>query len=224
MKKKLIDLYPLIQHDFNDAALLKRALTHRSYKGDNNERLEFLGDSVLSIIISQDLFKRFVRAREGQLSRLRSSLVNGEVLAELAVELEINTFINLGAGEEKSGGRQRQSILADAVEAVIAAIYLDAGIHVAQTCVLSWYKERLDAITLDAPLKDSKSTLQEWLQARKLPLPQYQCEVSGESHAQTFSVTCTVEDMEIVTKGQSSSRRKAEQIAAEKFMEQIRHG
>lgn len=209
-------------HTFRDESLLMHALTHRSKKASrNNERLEFLGDSILSLIISTDLFYRHPKFREGELSRIRAALVKGETIAKIATELGIGDCLQLGVGELKSGGHQRESILAGAFESVIAAIYCDADFQTVQKCVLRWYGnyiEKIDAIT---DVKDAKTTLQEWLQARQLPLPTYECTMSGDAHEQQFYVVCHVEGLPHQTKGVSTSRRKAEQIAAKLFLNKI---
>lgn len=204
-----------IGHAFADPGLLELAMTHRSYGGQNNERLEFLGDSIVNFIIAEALFQRFPQAREGQLSRLRARLVKGQTLAELAREMAFGECLRLGSGEMKSGGHRRESILADAVEAVLGAIYLDAGMETARARVLSWYAERLEAISLDDTQKDPKTRLQEFLQSRQVPLPRYEVtSVEGEAHAQTFTVECHIEVLDKHTIGVGSSRRHAEQQAA----------
>ncbi len=203
-------------HDFGDPALLELAMTHRSYGGQNNERLEFLGDSIVNFVIAEALFRRFPEAREGQLSRLRARLVKGQTLAELAREMGFGEHLRLGSGEMKSGGHRRDSILADAVEAVIGAIYLDAGMESVRVRVLSWFAGRLEGISLLDTQKDPKTRLQEFLQSRQAPLPRYEVvSVEGEAHAQTFTVECHVEMLEAHTTGVGSSRRHAEQQAAE---------
>ncbi|WP_300271865.1 ribonuclease III [Halomonas sp.] len=209
-------------HDFGDDALLELAMTHRSYGGQNNERLEFLGDSIVNFVIAEALFRRFPEAREGQLSRLRARLVKGQTLAELAREMGFGEHLRLGSGEMKSGGHRRESILADAVEAVIGAIYLDAGMEAVRARVLSWYAVRLEGISLQDTQKDPKTRLQEFLQSRQAPLPRYEVvSVEGEAHAQTFTVECHVELLEGHTVGVGSSRRHAEQQAAELALKQL---
>ncbi|SDO65480.1 RNAse III [Halomonas shengliensis] len=209
-------------HDFGDDALLELAMTHRSYGGQNNERLEFLGDSIVNFVIAEALFRRFPEAREGQLSRLRARLVKGQTLAELAREMGFGEHLRLGSGEMKSGGHRRESILADAVEAVIGAIYLDAGMEAVRTRVLSWYAVRLEGISLQDTQKDPKTRLQEFLQSRQAPLPRYEVVgVEGEAHAQIFTVECHVELLEGHTVGVGSSRRHAEQQAAELALKQL---
>lgn len=208
-----------IGHEFKDSGLLELAMTHRSYGGRNNERLEFLGDSIVNFVIAEALFQRFPEAREGQLSRLRARLVKGQTLAELAREMRVGECLRLGSGEMKSGGHRRESILADAVEAVIGAIYLDAGMDVARARVLAWFAERLANINLKESQKDPKTRLQEFLQSRQAPLPRYEVtSVEGEAHAQTFTVECHVEVLDKHTVGSGSSRRHAEQQAAERAL------
>ncbi|GAA3894324.1 ribonuclease III [Halomonas cibimaris] len=204
-----------IGYDFNDTTLLELAMTHRSYGGRNNERLEFLGDSIVNFVIAQALFERFPQAREGQLSRLRARLVKGQTLAELAREMRFGECLRLGSGEMKSGGHRRDSILADAVEAVIGAIYLDAGMAAVSERIRAWFSERLEKISLQDTQKDPKTRLQEFLQSRQAALPYYDVvSVNGEAHAQTFTVECHVELLEQHTVGKGASRRHAEQQAA----------
>ncbi|GAA0577541.1 ribonuclease III [Halomonas salifodinae] len=222
MSNPLKDFSRRIGHPFGDASLLELAMTHRSYGGKNNERLEFLGDSIVNFVIAEALFRRFPEAREGQLSRLRARLVKGQTLAELAREFELGQCLRLGSGEMKSGGHRRDSILADAVEAVIGAIYLDAGMDVAKARVLAWYGTRLEAIDLQDTQKDPKTRLQEFLQSRQSPLPRYEVlSVEGEAHAQTFTIECQVEMLDVPTVGVGSSRRYAEQQAAEQALAQL---
>jgi ribonuclease-3 len=211
-----------IGHTFRDIALLELAMTHRSFGGQNNERLEFLGDSIVNFVIAEALYARFPQAREGQLSRLRARLVRGQTLAELAREMSFGECLRLGSGEMKSGGHRRDSILADAVEAVLGAIYLDAGMDVARARVLAWYAERLESIDLQDTQKDPKTRLQEFLQSRQSPLPRYEVvSVEGEAHDQTFTVECHVELLDSHTLGTGSSRRHAEQQAAELALLQL---
>lgn len=200
---------------FRDRQFLNLALTHRSYKGPNNERLEFLGDSILSFVIAEYLYQRFPNAKEGQMSRLRASLVKGVTLAEIGKAFELGECLRLGAGEMKSGGFRRDSILADAVESIIGAIYLDSSHDQVRETILSWYTERLEKLTLDTTAKDPKTRLQEFLQSRRKSLPDYQViKVSGEAHDQRFNVLCTLTDDNIETHGEGTSRRIAEQEAA----------
>jgi ribonuclease-3 len=214
------DLTQLCNHIgycFKDLRLLKRALTHRSYGRQSYERLEFLGDAILNFIMAEELYRRYPRAKEGEMSRRRAFLVNGEKLFLLAQTLKINTYLLLGAGELKTGGAERQSILADAMEAIIGAIYLDAGMDVCKRCVLSWYNET--DFNQARVVKDSKSELQEWLQSKSFPLPRYTLmHLSGKAHAQNFTVSCSVKGLDYVTEGVGTSRRKAEQEAAKNFL------
>lgn len=200
---------------FNDQERLKLALSHRSYASDNNERLEFLGDSVLNFTIAEALFRQFDNAQEGQLSRLRARLVKGTTLAEIAKEFELGDFLRLGSGELKSGGFRRDSILADAFEAIIGAILLDSDITTCQQLILGWFDTRLKKLSLKDTQKDAKTRLQEFLQSRQLPLPVYEVlKIEGEAHAQTFHVSCSSEALSEKTFGSGSSRRLAEQTAA----------
>ncbi|MDF1655157.1 MAG: ribonuclease III [Coxiellaceae bacterium] len=216
------ELYKKMDYTFNDAALCEHALVHRSFSRSSNERLEFLGDSILGFIVAHELYQRYPDMPEGDLSRLRSSLVNGEILADIALTLHFNDFMQLGQGEERSGGRTRRSILADAVEAMIAAVYLDSNFETCLKTVLHWWKMYLDDISGVDVAKDSKSTLQEWTQANKLPLPIYQIiSVDGKAHEQTFTIGCFVVGLDYKSVGISSSRRKAEQFAARHYLELI---
>lgn len=209
-------------YTFGQRRQLQLALTHRSHGASNNERLEFLGDSILNFIIGEALYQRLGEAREGQLSRLRSQLVKGDTLAELAREFALGEFLVLGEGELKSGGHRRDSILADAVEAIIGAIYLESGLDVCRERVLAWYGERLSAITLDTSAKDAKSRLQEYLQAQRQPLPEYRvADVGGEGHAQVFTIECHVSLATQPTRAQASSRREAEKQAAAAMLRQL---
>jgi ribonuclease-3 len=191
------------------------ALTHRSFAGRNNERLEFLGDAILNFVAGEALFERFPQAREGQLSRLRARLVKGETLAVLARGFDLGEYLRLGSGELKSGGFRRESILADALEALIGAIYLDAGMDVARQRVLGWLSNELDSLTLVDTNKDPKTRLQEFLQSRGTDLPRYDVvDIQGEPHCRTFFVQCEVALLNDKTQGQGASRRIAEQVAA----------
>ncbi|WP_036987253.1 ribonuclease III [Zestomonas thermotolerans] len=202
-------------HHFNNQDLMVLALTHRSFAGRNNERLEFLGDAILNFVAGEALFARFPQAREGQLSRLRSRLVKGETLARLARGFELGEYLRLGSGELKSGGFRRESILADALEALIGAIYLDAGMDVVRERVLAWLSNELDGLTLVDTNKDPKTRLQEFLQSRGCELPRYSVlDIQGEPHCRTFVVECEVALLNEKTHGQGGSRRIAEQVAA----------
>lgn len=208
-----------VGYQFRDQSLLMQALRHRSAGKPHNERLEFLGDAVLGFVISAELFQHHPKAKEGELSRMRSALVNRDELASVALRLKLNTCIELGPGERKSGGDQRQSILADALEALIGAIYLDGGLAAVESCLRAWFVSKVDGLAQLTPEKDAKSALQEWLQSRQLPLPQYACRAEGLAHKQIFHVTCTVAGLDIETSGTSHSRRKAEQLAAQQFLD-----
>lgn len=208
-------LYEKIGYRFHDTKLLELALTHRSAGGKNNERLEFLGDGVLNFIVAGELYHHFPDAKEGELSRLRAILVKKETLAALAGDLDFGSYLRLGSGEMKSGGFRRESILANAVEALVGAIYLDSGFSACQTCVNQWYAPRLASNTVMVARKDPKTQLQELLQAKQLPLPEYTVlSVDGEAHAQTFQVECQAKLLNHPTVGMGHSRRKAEQQAA----------
>ena len=211
-----------IGYQFNDADLIHLALTHRSAAGKHNERLEFLGDSILSFVIADDLYHRFPKVNEGDMSRMRATLVRGHTLAELGREFELGDYLKLGPGELKSGGFRRDSILADAVEAIIGAVYLDSDTEVVRRIILSWYQSRLDAIQPGVSQKDPKTRLQEFLQGRRNPLPVYTVtNIKGEAHNQEFMVECEVAGVDKPVIGKGTSRRKAEQAAAETALEQL---
>ncbi|CEK10042.1 ribonuclease III [Legionella hackeliae] len=210
-------------YQFKNPAFLKQALTHCSAGSLNNERYEFLGDSILSFVIAHALFSEFPEQTEGQLSRLRAFLVKGEMLAEIATEIELGDHLFLGQGELKSGGFRRASILADALEAVIAAVFLDGGIEASKQLVLRLYQSRFEDETLHDNLKDAKTQLQEYLQAHKKPLPEYSlAKVEGEEHDQLFYVTCKVSGRKNPTLGCGSNRRKAEQEAAKQLLQELK--
>jgi ribonuclease III len=209
-----------VNYRFSDPKLLVLALSHRSVGSSNNERLEFLGDSVLNAVISAQLFEQHVQLGEGALTRLRASLVNQASLAEIARDLALGGYLSLGAGELKSGGQRRASILADALEALIGAVYLDAGFESARAVILHLFKERLMAPVVQESLKDYKTRLQEALQARNLPLPVYSVEaIAGQGHQQLFRVHCRVETLGIHARGEAGNRRAAEQEAAQRIFE-----
>jgi ribonuclease-3 len=215
-KQRLIER---INYQFNDPDLLELALTHRSCGAKNNERLEFLGDSALNFIVGHAVFQRLPNSKEGELSRYRANLVKGETLAEIAKELALGEHLHLGGGEMKSGGHRRASILADSVEAIIGAIYLDGGMEACERFVLGLFQTRLADLEKSG-LKDPKTQLQEVMQARGRDLPCYEVvEVSGESHSQIFKVECRVEGLKKPTMGKGSSRRNAEKEAAQKALE-----
>jgi ribonuclease-3 len=208
-----------LHYRFDDKELLARALTHRSADGRNNERLEFLGDAVLDFVISEALFILRPDASEGDLSRLRASLVKDTSLASIATDLGLGEHLILGSGERKSGGFRRRSILADALEAIFGAVYLDAGFDAAKELIERVFARRLEELPDAEELRDPKTRLQEWLQARKLSLPVYDlAEVTGKAHAQTFAVTCTVTELSQTSDGRATSRREAEQEAARQML------
>ena len=207
-------LYKMLHYQFNKVQLLEQALTHRSVLGVNNERLEFLGDALLNFIIGAGLFKSYPKAREGELTRMRARLVREETLAEIARGFKLPSYIKLGQGEIKSGGHHRDSILADALEAIVGAIFLDSDIKTCQKVVGVWFRTRLKNLTQRVS-KDAKTQLQEWLQAQKKALPHYELvEQKGDAKAQNFTVNCTLDDNFEKTQGQGTTRRKAEQVAA----------
>lgn len=208
---------------FAQPQLLQRALTHRSYSTGHNERLEFLGDSVLNCTIARYLYDTFPELAEGDLSRLRSNLVNQQTLAILAQQLNLGEQLLLGEGERKSAGSRRPSILADALEAIFGAVMLDRDFAAAEKVVLGLYVPFIAKTDLQTLGKDAKTLLQEYLQGRKLALPQYNViEIKGEAHAQTFVVSCEVAQLKLSTRGEGASRRIAEQIAAERAYQQIK--
>ncbi len=212
----LTALNQYLDYHFKNPKLLEQALTHRSYSATNNERLEFLGDGALNFIIAHQLFLRFSQLSEGDLSRLRAQMVKESTLCELATMLNLGAALNLGEGELKSAGRRRPSILADALEAIIGAIYLDGGYVAAEAVVIKLYAKLLDNIDPKVIGKDSKSHLQEILQARKIEVPDYQVVATeGEAHAQIFRVECVIAQLNLSTVGEGSSRRAAEQKAAQ---------
>ncbi len=209
-------------HDFSDESLLLTALTHRSFGTPNNERLEFLGDGILDFVIAAALYQRFPVLPEGDLSRLRANMVRQESLHRLAQDLGIGSVLRLGEGELRSGGAQRPSILADALEALFGAVYLDAGFEVAQRVIEKLYSSLLDELKPGQFQKDAKTRLQEWLQGRKKPLPRYQLlGTSGAAHDQRFEVACEVDNPVLRTVGHGSSRRIAEQVAAEQALKEL---
>ncbi|HZJ95658.1 MAG TPA: ribonuclease III [Thiopseudomonas sp.] len=215
MSDSLLTLQKKIGYTFKDSQLLTLALTHRSFAGRNNERLEFLGDAILNFIAGEALFHHFPTAKEGQLSRLRSRLVKGQTLAVLARGFGLGEYLRLGSGELKSGGFRRESILADTTEAIIGAIYLDSNMEVARERVLAWLEQQFSELTLVDTNKDPKTRLQEFLQSRGAELPHYEVtDIQGEPHCRTFYVECQVSLLNEKTQGQGASRRIAEQVAA----------
>ena len=207
---------------FADPTLLRTALTHRSHSTPHNERLEFLGDGILNCVVADLLYGRFPDLTEGELSRLRANLVRQDALHGLALKLRLGECLLLGEGELKSGGHSRPSILADTLEAILGATYLDMGFDAARQLVARLYQELLDGIVPGRPMKDPKTRLQEHLQGKRLALPQYlMLGAEGEAHAQRFEVACRIEALKLETRGSGTSRRAAEQMAAEKALEQL---
>jgi ribonuclease-3 len=219
------DRLPALGHDFRQPELLRQALTHRSFGADHNERLEFIGDSVLNCAIALTLYDRFPQFPEGELSRLRATLVNQATLHRLAHSLGLGMSVRLGEGEIRSGGASRPSILADTLEALFGAILLDGGFGAAQAAILRVYERELDCLDPGDLTKDPKTRLQELLQGRRLPVPEYAIlNVKGEAHLQTFEVACRIPALGIEATGTGASRRSAEQAAAASAYEQAAHG
>ena len=211
-----------LDYKFHDLSLLEIALTHRSANRNHYERMEFLGDAVLNLVISDTLYQEFPEAAEGQLSRLRASLVKGDNLSKHAKELELGDYLRLGSGELKSGGFRRKSILADVFESIIGAIYLDSGFENARAFILRIFEQQLEAVDLSMNLKDPKTQLQELLQAKGYELPTYEIQsTSGKAHNQTFEVSCEVALLPAPVIGTGSSRRKAEQAAAKQVLDML---
>lgn len=223
MTPELTALQKRLGHEFASPRLLERALTHRSFSSDHNERLEFLGDSVLSLAVSGLLFEKLNQLPEGDLSRVRANLVKQDTLHHMAVALGLSNGLRLGDGEKRSGGHKRPSILADALEAVIGAVYLDAGFDVAAALVRRLYSGTELSAQMSAMGKDPKTDLQEWLQGRKMKLPQYRVVATlGEAHRQTFDVECLVEELRRSERGIGASRRAGEQAAAAAMLQYLR--
>ena len=211
-----------IGHVFADPSLLRTALTHRSHSSPHNERLEYLGDAALDAVVARLLYERYPDLPEGDLSRLRANLVRQASLHQLANSLGLGGYLRLGEGELKSGGATRPSILADALEALFGAVWLDAGFDVASEVIGRLYGPMFSAINTAKPIKDAKTRRQEWLQGKRLPLPKYALTATeGEAHAQQFRIACVIESLDIRTEGQGGSRRAAEQMAAECALEQL---
>ncbi|MDO5692196.1 MAG: ribonuclease III [Pseudomonadota bacterium] len=211
-----------LQYRFVTPALLERALTHRSYCADHNERLEFLGDSVLGLAVAHMLYEALGSGAEGDLSRLRAHLVRQDSLHRLALELELSPLLRLGEGEMRSGGQRRPSILADALEAIIGAVFLDGGPAAADALVRRLFERVEISPAMSAAAKDAKTALQEWLQGRKMALPQYEVkQILGEAHRQTFEVACRVSQLDLEALGQGASRRAAEQAAATAMLQTL---
>lgn len=209
-------------HAFREPGLLVQALTHRSAGTPNNERLEFLGDALLGMIVAEALYARWPKVDEGVLTRARAELVRESALAELARGFDLGSRLTLGPGEMKTGGHRRDSILSDALEAVVAAIYLDAGFEACRDAVRPWFEPLIDALQPGKVGKDAKTRLQEWLQGRQRPLPQYDLLAEGgEEHTKVFRVRCALADPPVSAEGEAGSRRAAEQLAAEAVLAQL---
>ena len=223
MGTRLDDLQRRIGHRFADPGLLTRALTHRSFGADHNERLEFLGDAVLSLAISGLLFERFAGSDEGDLTRVRAHLVREESLHRAALQIELSDALRLGEGEARGGGAQRTSILADALEAILGATFLDGGFDAARGVVRGLFGEIIATTDVASWSKDAKTELQEWLQARRLPVPTYRISATrGQAHAQTFEVECVVPALNLLESGEGRSRRVAEQEAARRMLDSLK--
>ncbi len=213
-----------LDYAFKNAQLLNEALTHRSVSAKNNERLEFLGDGILNFVIAHELFILFPEVNEGDLSRLRANLVNKDTLAEIALELQLGDVIKLGSGELKSGGFRRPSILADAVESILGAVYCDGGFETCRKLIVRLYKNKLSRDTDLQGLKDPKTQLQELLQSRGYALPVYKVQrITGKAHAQIFHINCEIPVLSLRIEGEGKSRRKAEQMAADKAIKKVKH-
>lgn len=211
-----------IGYRFNDESLLLNAVTHRSHSSPHNERLEFLGDGLLNCVVAAELYRRYPLLPEGDLSRLRAHLVRQDSLHKLAQTIRLGDFLRLGEGEMKSGGHQRPSILADALEAIFGAVYLDGGFQAAEMTIRQLYAAMFGELLPGQSMKDAKTRLQEWLQARKKRLPRYLLlETSGAAHSQRFTVACELDDFGIHAVGGGSSRRLAEQAAAENALKAL---
>ena len=222
MDTRLVALQQRIGHRFADASLLTRALTHRSFGADHNERLEFLGDAVLSLAISGLLFERFAGSDEGDLTRVRAHLVREDSLHRVAVQIGLPEVLRLGEGEARGGGAQRASILADALEALIGATFRDGGFDAAGAVVEGLFGEVIQTTDVASWSKDAKTELQEWLQARRLPGPTSRISATrGQAHAQTFEVECLVPALNLVESGEGRSRRVAEQEAARRMLDAL---
>ena len=218
----LHQLQRALGYEFSDLALLNLALTHRSVGGKNNERLEFLGDSIVNHVVAEALYTKFPEADEGAMSRMRAALVKGVTLAEIAAEIDLGAYLKLGPGERKSGGRRRASILADAFEAVAGAVLLDSTVEHCRACLLRLFKTRLDALKATSGEKDAKTRLQEYLQGKQKPLPTYSLlRVEGGDHDPQFQVTCTLAKPTLSFQGAGSSRQRAEQKAAELALAEV---
>lgn len=224
MTSNLLKLEKAIGYTFNDPKLLRQALSHRSIDGDNNERLEFLGDSVLGLVITNYLYCNLKSIDEGELSKLRSNIVCGKTLATVASNLNLGSYLFLGVGEKKSGGHFRESILGDALEALIGAIFLDANLNQAEDCIIEWFKSSIEKALLKDSNKDAKTSLQEWLQKRGYSLPVYKLVAShGDPHSKTFTIECTLEQFKLTASDCGLSRKAAEQLVASKLLSSLKN-
>ena len=224
MTSNLLKLEKAIGYTFNDPKLLRQALSHRSIDGDNNERLEFLGDSVLGLVITNYLYCNLKSIDEGELSKLRSNIVCGKTLATVASNLNLGSYLFLGVGEKKSGGHLRESILGDALEALIGAIFLDANLNQAEDCIIEWFKSSIEKALLKDSNKDAKTSLQEWLQKRGHSLPVYKLVAShGDPHSKTFTIECTLEQFKLTASDCGLSRKAAEQLVASKLLSSLKN-
>lgn len=222
MDPALLSLQQRLQHQFSKPALLTRALTHRSASADHNERLEFLGDSVLSLAVSSLLYERLADLAEGDLSRVRANLVKQDTLHRIALALDLPAVLRVGEGEARSGGKTRPSMLADALEAVIGAVYLDAGFEVAARLVHRLFEGVDISPRMQAVARDAKTALQEWLQGRRMKLPSYRVvDTTGAAHRQSFEVECSIGELALAARGSGASRRAAEQSAAAAVLAQL---
>lgn len=222
MIRSLDGLIRSLEYEFRQPELLEAAVTHRSAGSHNNERLEFLGDAALGFVVAEWLFDKFPDASEGQLSRLRASLVKRGTLADVARDLDIGDYLRLGSGELKSGGFRRDSILADALEAILGAILLDRGHEACRACIHRLFEKKINGLSHVDELKDPKTLLQEMLQSRRFDLPVYDVvSVSGKAHQQHFVVECQVADLELSVTGEGGTRRGAEQAAAQRMLDQV---
>ena len=222
MRKQPSGLTTALGVSFNSGELLEQALTHRSAGQPHNERLEFLGDAILGMIVAERLFTLFPEASEGQLSRLRAQLVKRDTLAKIAREIGLGEYLRMGSGELRAGGQSRDSTLSDALEAFLGAVYLDLGTNAVEEVFNSLFDERLQQLDLSRSVKDPKTRLQEYLQSRNLALPEYSVTAtSGKQHQQLFEVECSLPDLDITARGEGRSRRKAEQDAASNALELI---
>lgn len=223
---KLVSLQQRLGYEFNDPRLLARALTHKSFSQEHYERLEFLGDAVLSLAVSDMLYGSFEHSDEGDLTRVRAHLVRQDMLHKLASALGLPDVLRISEGEAKGGGAQRPSILADALEAILGAVYLDAGFEQAKALVLRLFQPVMaQTSSIDSWTKDAKTTLQEWLQARKIPVPTYRIDATrGKAHEQVFVVACELPSLGVSVLGEGLSRRAAEQVAAQTVLQQLQSG